>query len=199
MDTAIPKSSIPFIRFPAIPAGPAATLLALQYQLERSQWWTPERLLAQQGGQLAQLLQHAWRTVPFYRERLAQVGYRGEADDPFAVLHALPILSRSILQEDVARIRSTQIPESHGNTHPLETSGTTGRAVKLLGTQITNLFWRAFALREHIWYQRDLSAKLAATRCYSLLFAAIRCYSLGEQGRCDAARRCEHAQLGPAD
>ena len=164
MDTAIPKSSIPFIRFPAIVAGPSATLLALQYQLERSQWWTPEQLLAQQGGQLAQLLQHAWRTVPFYREQLAQVGYRGEADDPFAVLHALPILSRSILQEDVARIRSTQIPESHGNTHPLETSGTTGRAVKLLGTQITNLFWRAFALREHIWHQRDLSAKLAAIR-----------------------------------
>ena len=119
---------------------------------------------AQQGLQLAQLLEHAWRTIPFYREQLGNVGYRRESDDPFAILNALPILTRTILQQDMDRIRSTQVPESHGRTHPKETSGSTGRAVKLLGTGITNLFWRAFALREHFWHRRDFSAKLAIIR-----------------------------------
>jgi phenylacetate-CoA ligase len=164
LDTALPKSSLPFNRFPAIPDGAGSTLLALLYQLEQSQWWTPEQLRRQQSAQLGQLLEHAWRSIPFYREQLAQAGYRGRTEDPFAVLQTLPILTRAILQEDMDRIRSSQIPESHGGTYPRETSGSTGRPVKLLGTGVTNLFWRAFAVREHLWHGRDFSAKLAAIR-----------------------------------
>ena len=138
--------------------------MSLQYQLDISQWWTPERLLAQQGELLAQLLAHAWQTIPFYREQLALAGYSGKADDPFAIFDTLPILTRDTLQQDMDRIRSTQIPESHGHTFSISTSGTTGRAVKLAGTALTQVFWQAFNLRDHFWHRCDVSAKLAAIR-----------------------------------
>lgn len=164
MDTALPKSSLPFIRFPAIVGKAGATLMALQFQLDRSQWWTPEQLRVHQGGQLTQLLAHVWGTIPFYREQLQQVGYSGEADDPFAIIDALPILTRTALQSDMDQIRSQRIPESHGNTYPISISGTTGRAVKLTGTALTQMFWQALNLRDHFWHQRDVSGKLAAIR-----------------------------------
>ena len=76
----VSESACPGIEWPALPAGRAATLLALEHQLERSQWWPPETLLKAQLRQLETVLAHALQTVPFYRERLRAVAglRRGE-------------------------------------------------------------------------------------------------------------------------
>ena len=49
--------------------------LALLLGLEQSQWWTPEQIAERQFQQLAALVLHALRTVPFYRDRLAAVRF----------------------------------------------------------------------------------------------------------------------------
>ena len=61
--------------WPALPGPRAAVTASLLQQLEQSQWWSPEELRAQQLRQAGALLDHAYRHVPFYRERLAQAGH----------------------------------------------------------------------------------------------------------------------------
>ena len=46
----------------------------------------------------------------------------------------------------------------------MQTSGSTGLPIKVTGTDVTQFFWRVFALRDHFWHQRDFSAKMAAIR-----------------------------------
>lgn len=36
--------------------------------------------------------------------------------------------------------------------------------VRFLQTAVTQLFWNALTLREHLWQERDFSGKLAAIR-----------------------------------
>jgi hypothetical protein len=59
------------ILWPRIPGCAAAEVLALQYQLEDSQWWPAEALLKAQLDQLEVVLGHALGNAPFYGERLA--------------------------------------------------------------------------------------------------------------------------------
>ena len=76
----------------------------------------------------------------------------------------LPILTRRILQQKEKELLSRKLPKSHGNTNIITTSGSTGLPIRVVGTQVTALFWKIFTLREHIWHQRNFSGKLAAIR-----------------------------------
>ena len=55
--------------WPAIPTSRASQLLAVQFQLEQSQWLPAEKLRQFQWQQLQRVVQHAYQHVPFYRER----------------------------------------------------------------------------------------------------------------------------------
>jgi hypothetical protein len=55
--------------WPAIPTSRASQLLAVQFQLEQSQWLPAEKLRQFQWQQLQRIVQHAYQHVPFYRER----------------------------------------------------------------------------------------------------------------------------------
>ncbi len=66
------KSSIEEIEWPAVPGPPGSALLAILFELERSQWWPAEKLEEAQFGRLQRLLAHAQRSVPFYRERVTE-------------------------------------------------------------------------------------------------------------------------------
>ena len=58
------RSGIEGVAWPGIAADGAAQLLAMNFQLERTQWWTPEQLRARQLTQLRVLLRHALDSVP---------------------------------------------------------------------------------------------------------------------------------------
>ncbi len=159
-----PISATAGLVWPALPRPEATKALALLYQLEQSQWWPPEVLRERQFWQLQGLLRHAQRTVPFYRERLGAAGI-----DPTRPLSAetwarIPILTRGELQTSLAALTSRRPPKAHGRTREITTSGSTGKPVKVLGTEVTSLFWRVTTLRNHLWHRRDLSGKLAAIR-----------------------------------
>ncbi|MGD1878936.1 MAG: phenylacetate--CoA ligase family protein [Kiloniellaceae bacterium] len=149
---------------PAIPGPMASLLMSLLYQFEQTQWLSPEELFTHQARQLRVLFGHAASTVPFYRERFAEAGVDPNAEVTWETLRRLPILKRTELQGAGEAINTTALPKSHGKRHQIETSGSTGRAVQMYGTEVTGLFWRACVMREHLWQQRDFSGKLAAIR-----------------------------------
>ena len=164
MAALIPHSSMPGIISPAIPSQAGAMALAMQYQLEQSQWWPPQRVLEQQCLQMQSLFRHAWHTVPFYRQRLEQAGIGPETPLDPEVIRRIPVLSRSEVQQAGQAMHSSALPAAHGESRPVQTSGSTGRPVRLAGTRLTEFFWLAFTLRDHLWHKRDLSLKLAAIR-----------------------------------
>ena len=156
-------SAIPGVAWPAVTAPGAATTLALEYQLERTQWLSADRLRELQYRQLAVVLQHSYATVPFYRERWRGVYDPGRALTPerFA---ALPLLTKRDLQQQFDNLKSRDIPSSHGATSESRTSGSTGKPVRVLKTELDQLYWSAYTLRDHLWHRRNLQGTLAAIR-----------------------------------
>lgn len=142
----------------------ASLLLAVLYQLDQTQWLSPEELFFHQARQLRLLFAHAGQHVPFYRRRFAEAGIDPDAEVTRETFARLPILKRDELQTAGESIHATALPKSHGKRHHIETSGSTGRAVRMFGTEVTGLFWRACVMREHFWQGRDLGAKLGAIR-----------------------------------
>ena len=108
-------SALPGVAWPGVPAASTATTLALLFQLEQSQWLSPQQLRDRQVEQLGLLLEHARATVPYYRKRL------GAGD-----LDQLPILSTRDLQDHYEALKSESVPASHGAVTEVRTSGSTG-------------------------------------------------------------------------
>lgn len=167
MLTRLPRSTLSHSGFPAIPSIEASIQLALQYQLESTQWWPFERLRAQQLKEVQALLGHAAATVPFYAEQFARHGVRIPDHVDEAFFAQLPITPRSAVQQAGERMISTQCPPDHGTLRFGTTSGSTGRAVKFARNDLTHTYWLAFAMRDHLWHNRDFAGKLAAIRWFS--------------------------------
>jgi phenylacetate-CoA ligase len=74
------------------------------------------------------------------------------------------LLTRADLQTQVDGIRATAYPRAHGNTFDIAMGGSTAEPVTVRCTALTQLFWQAATLRDHLWHRRDLSATKAILR-----------------------------------
>ncbi len=160
----IPLSSVREVSIPAMPRGDAGYLLSLQYQLDQSQWWSPEELLTQQLGQLQILVEHAWRTIPFYRKRLESADYSPARKLTLEIFATLPILSRREVQKAERALGSKALHRDHGKTNLIQTSGSTARPIKVLTTKLAQLMINALTLRGVDWHPVVLRGKLAVIR-----------------------------------
>ena len=160
----ITKSAIPGVVWPAVPDAHAARLLALLWQFEQSERWPAGEILNHQLRQLSLIIDHAWRHVPFYRERLDTAGRSAGQVLTLEQLRRIPALTRRDLQDGVVALRSTVVPQQLGNVQESRSSGSTGQPVLVLRTALDGLLWQANALRDHQWHGRDQTLKLAAIR-----------------------------------
>ncbi len=158
------KSSVTGMLWPGLPTATGSQLLALQFQLEQTQWWPPEQLRQHQFRQLGLLLNHAFETVPFYRERLHAARFRSGMDITDAWFGGLPCVTRAEAHTLGSALHSGSVPAAHAPVTQGQTSGSTGTPVTFLTTGVTQLFWQAFNLRDHLWHRRDLGLKLATIR-----------------------------------
>lgn len=69
------------------------------FRLNRSQWHDRPQLAARQNARLRQLVDHAYRTVPFYRAHFDRVGIRPGDIHLVADLKALPPVSKAELRD----------------------------------------------------------------------------------------------------
>ncbi len=164
MAVLMPRSSVPGLAWPGLPGTAGVTMLALQYQLEQSQWWPPDVVREQQFRQLRALLSHACGTVPFYRDRLGEAGFAPDRPLTADIWARIPVLGRDEVQAAETALFSTRVPASHGKVYTLSTSGSTGKPVTVRGTAVAQALWRAFTLRDHLWHRRDITKKLAVIR-----------------------------------
>lgn len=92
--------------------------------LERSQWWSEERIRAYQVGRLRQIIAHAQQHVPAYRERLAAAGIIPESLRSLEALQGLAFLTKEDLRQDPQRYLATNIPRRR--LQLVTSGGTTG-------------------------------------------------------------------------
>ena len=150
-----------------------AYIRSILARFDQTQWMTAEQIRAEQFRQAAHIVSHAYRTVPYYREHFTAAGTRPEhlerlehleqanlADD----WHRIPRLSRGEVRRAGSELKSTAIPKGHQRTFEKKTGGSTGTPVTVLGTTVTQLWWFAINLRDHLWHQRDFRKKLAVIR-----------------------------------
>lgn len=160
-------SATPGITWPALPAASGAALLAMLFQLEQSQWWPTDRLQQAQRRQLVTLLAHARDQVPFYRDRLPR-DWPDPDDGPAweATWRALPVLRRDEIQaaDATEAMLAHALPPGHGEYREVFTSGSTGMPIRAVRSQLWELVWSAFTIRDHLWHRRDLTGTLAVIR-----------------------------------
>jgi len=160
----IPKSAVAGIGFPALGSDFASLQLAVQYQLESSQWMDREQMQALQFRQLGPLIRHAASTVPFYRELYSQHTIPKPLTAQF--FQQLPVARRAAVQQAGDELLCSSLPQGHEVTGWETTSGSTGRPVRIAHTRPADLLWLAFAMRDHLWHQRNFTDKLGAIRWY---------------------------------
>jgi phenylacetate-CoA ligase len=98
--------------------------------LERSQWFSPDRLAAMQSEKLSALMEHCWRHVPYYRRIFESQGLRPqEIGDPTS-LRRLPYLTKQLYRSNFRELRSTVHPDRLVKRSG--TSGSTGESLFFL-------------------------------------------------------------------
>ena len=160
----MPISAAKGVLWPALPNPHNALLMALQYQLEQSQWMPWADLQQRQMLQLTALLAHAYQSVPFYKDRLQVLLEVKNRLLTYDDLRQIPILTRQDLQTQSPELLSTNLPKDHLPTAENRTSGSTGQPITFRTTKVKGIFYRALDLRSHLWHGHDFKGKVAAIK-----------------------------------
>jgi phenylacetate-CoA ligase len=145
--------------WPHILPPPLAVPLSLQFAFQVYEWWPPERLLENQMRQVSALLKHAVTTVPYYKNKLQHFPPASLSSMTMDTFRELPLLCRTDIQDAGRRLVSNALPANHGQAFAVHSSGSTGRPIRVQGTELTSIYHRALGMRGHLWHRRDLSAK----------------------------------------
>ena len=92
--------------------------------LERTQWWSRERIEELQSHRLLRLVEHAYAHVPYYQELLHRLGLDASDFRSVAGLSKLPLLTKDIIRHRLDDLAANGFPSSQVMTG--STSGSTG-------------------------------------------------------------------------
>jgi phenylacetate-CoA ligase len=159
-----PASSIPGFAWPSLPGAAGAAMLAMQWQLERSQWWTPAQLRAHQLLQLRNLLLHATESVPRYRDGLRALGMDSVSRLDWDGFARWPVVRKADVQADPGGFLASAYPPEHGRIAETYTTGSTGTPMRVVHTEVSQFFAQALTIREHLLHERDFSLKFAVMK-----------------------------------
>ena len=101
---------------------------AIARELSRNQWLDRTQLHQIRTERLRRLLCAVGNNVPFYSEQLRSLGAKPETDNPWEVLHALPMIDKQAY-----RNIGTDLQAEHPRRKPAigHTSGTTGQRLEI--------------------------------------------------------------------
>jgi phenylacetate-CoA ligase len=121
--------------------------LRLRRSLERSQWWTAEKLELHQVERLRSLLSRAGKRVPYYRRLFNELRFDPEAIGSLSDLGRLPFLTKDVIRKNLEDLTAKGARLSLFNT-----GGSTGEPLQF------------FIGKERV--SHDVAAKWRATRWF---------------------------------
>jgi phenylacetate-CoA ligase len=129
----------------------------------RFPYLAPARLAALQNERVRRIVEHAYASVPFYREALDQRGLRPHDFRTAADLERLPIVTGAEFARDPLRFRSTALAGEP--VLETSTSGTTGHAKRIAWDRAAVFRARAAGIHQ----RRVLGELLGTMRKYRIL------------------------------
>jgi phenylacetate-CoA ligase len=139
-------------------------LAQLIAQLDKTQWWTVEELQKLQERSLVPLIKHHAKNSSHFSTRLAAQGLTPNSVLSLEGLKRLKPFGKREIQAAGGNFAAKSIPKDHLPLGEAQTSGSTGQPVKLPKGRLTTLYWHAHVIRDHQWYGRDYTGKLASIR-----------------------------------
>jgi phenylacetate-coenzyme A ligase PaaK-like adenylate-forming protein/glycosyltransferase involved in cell wall biosynthesis len=118
--------------------------------LRQTQWLSLPAMRELQDEKLRRMVRHAYRNVPFYRQRMREAGVRPEDIRGQADLHKLPFLTKRDVRE---HLYFDILSENHQKNHVLKitTSGSTGEPFVCYADRAQLEFRWASTLRSQEW------------------------------------------------
>lgn len=156
--------SIPGTIWPGVPRGEVSQLWAMFLELDRTQWLDPAEVLAGQLAQVRSLLKHCQLHVPYYSDLFRKLRLDPDAIRSLDDFQRIPSLSRRTFQEQAPRFQARELPAGTMATTRMKSSGTSGMPIEVGQTNLVNLWWFAFHLRDLHWCGLDLRGSLAVIR-----------------------------------
>ena len=124
-------------------------------QLEKTQWWSHDRLVDFQHRKLRRLLGHAIDKCPFYRRRIEQSGI----DPNRATLDTLSGLS-TLTKGDIRQHADEMMDHSvRGGLHPYTTGGSTGEPLRFKIDRARQAADQAARIRSRRWFGIDVGER----------------------------------------
>lgn len=121
-------------------------------ELERHERWPHDQMRAWQAARLAELVEHALRHVPYYRERLSTRSGGGLRIRDMDELSALPVLSKDDVRDAGEAMFATDRERA---VRTCATSGSTGRPLVIAQDRVTEQWVRAAQRRAFRWFHVD--------------------------------------------
>jgi phenylacetate-CoA ligase len=118
-----------------------------------------DKLQLYQNNLLAPLVLHAYRNVPFYRDRLAPLCSGTEVN--LDQWDAIPILTRTNVQWNLKALTANLVPPYMGVTTSGETSGSTGRPIHYLINELAIIASLGATDRSFRWWDFDGNKSMA--------------------------------------
>ena len=133
-------------------------------KLEQTQWWPVEKLQALQEQTLVPLIKHHAKNSSHFSTRLAAQGLTPNSVLTIEGLRRLKPFGKREIQAAGGNFAAKSIPQNHLPLGEAQTSGSTGQPVKIPKGRLTTLYWHAHVIRDHQWYNRDYTGRLASIR-----------------------------------
>lgn len=136
----------------------------MQWQLERTERWSAERIVERQFEQIRRLAAHAIAHCTYYRGHLAAAGLSAVDELTPETYRRWPRIEKPAIAANQARLTAASFPKEHGTLAEAFTTGCTGEPVRILHSDVSGFFAETLVVRDHLWHQRRFSEKFAAIR-----------------------------------
>ena len=130
--------------------------LSLLTDLEKSQWFSRERIASLQMDRLRQLLSFAHREVPYYREVFDMRDIQPNRIQSFADLARIPALDKAIIRHRFDDLHPKRLPR---RVQKMSTGGSTGTPVTILVDSKRAAFTDAARIRAHNWHDAGMGKR----------------------------------------
>jgi len=138
-------------------------------KLLENEFETPEQYRIRNTQNLAAMLRFASREVPHYRAALRRVDVAAPDREPMNALAALPVLAKLDVLDAGKSFLAENLPPGDSRVHWWESSGTTGRPMRVLHSMMSVRMHPLLAQRSSRWHRLDPAGKFAEMRIPRLL------------------------------
>jgi len=131
--------------------------LACLRELERTQWYPPEKIQAYQWQKLKALLRHAYENVQYYREKFEKLKVTPEDIQSFDDFSKLPFTTKKDMRENFAKFCAQNMKKSEFIR--MNTGGSSGEPLIFYVDKRRVSYDRAAHLRARRWWGIDIGDK----------------------------------------